>query len=340
MKLGDADKKAFFLHTMITHSPHIFEKDGTYNKNAGSYATGEYAFDVMSRIVKNLKKLDIYDNTLILFIADHGSQQLRDKTCGGLYKNFAPIFNPLLLIKVPNATQEFRENKTTLWNGEIAYAMREFLGIEESQPRISETPFSLLSGQESVERKVNIPLFFKPWNIKTGTPLSEWKKVNFVGQFRDLDKVMEVDMNRYLVPKAKLAIYAGADPFIRLGLLNFSVNKRTVFNSYSPGALFVYHDGQKYYHTHCNPGKLEQTFATIENRINPQAPFFAIGMQVKKDDMIFIKKKLSKHFSKQALPKNTNRFNFIFCNDKATNGAPFFKISTDNLLWKAKKGFN
>ena len=101
-----------FHHSILTHLPTVkFRDDKPYGTGSydygfqGKVAEGKWAVNKIINLIKNLKKAHIFDNTMIIISADHGSRYMPpsfDKEIS--YSRYAP----LLLIKQLNRQGSFQ----------------------------------------------------------------------------------------------------------------------------------------------------------------------------------------------------------------------------------------
>ncbi|MDR1903152.1 MAG: hypothetical protein LBQ88_12845 [Treponema sp.] len=116
------------LHCMVPHGPWLFTPDGKFTESGTILSDSEFSMNLMSMMLKRLKALGIYDNSLIVFWSDHGNQmQMRpmegDSNLIRKYNEFVKwlpeyfsyqgnsrsdvgAHNPFLLIKYPYLQQE------------------------------------------------------------------------------------------------------------------------------------------------------------------------------------------------------------------------------------------
>lgn len=76
-----AKKRMVWLHTLQTHYPVRFTKDGAFSFDLSPddvYGEIADAFTMTEGLLRKLKELGVYDNTLILIISDHGFKPLKE----------------------------------------------------------------------------------------------------------------------------------------------------------------------------------------------------------------------------------------------------------------------
>jgi len=94
--------------------------DGGYDE---AFATANYEFEFLNKIIKRMKELNIYDNTTIILVSDHGIGY------GGNWHDSA--INPLLMIKERNAGGEFKISDKLMSNADI-YAITTYIASKKS----------------------------------------------------------------------------------------------------------------------------------------------------------------------------------------------------------------
>ena len=165
----------------------------------------------MSDLLKKIKLLGAYDNSLIIFTADHGGLTPKDKTYGGLLplSGLTAGYNPLLMIKPPQANYPFRISNMTTWIGDIAPTIREYLG----RP-LKGKGRSLLKREEG-GRILNSPLYIRPDQVSYTDKLDTWKRIDFVGNFSNLSSVVKKnDLHNMLRTTANIELSAGLDHYL------------------------------------------------------------------------------------------------------------------------------
>lgn len=124
------DKKFLWIHSLQTHAPVRFMEDGKFSfELTVNDIKGEItdALNMLSRIVKKLQALGVYDNSLIIILSDHGFPTIRKLTAisteqlylGTPLGPFGPAagqYEPTLMVKPPNAHGQvgYRDTAITL----------------------------------------------------------------------------------------------------------------------------------------------------------------------------------------------------------------------------------
>lgn len=109
------------------------EEIQTYQVNAATLLRlGEF-FDY-------LRKEDVYNNTKIIIVADHGyTRKGPFSDFSFREKNIAGSFNPLLLVKDFNAPNEIKTDNTFMTNADVPYIATEHLYQEQKNPYSGES---------------------------------------------------------------------------------------------------------------------------------------------------------------------------------------------------------
>ena len=103
----------------------------------------------------------------------------KDTTYGGLLpksRHYAG-FNPLLMVKPPQATAPLNISRMTAWLGDIAPTVRDYLGIPPAGQGRS------LIKPEDPARRLHSPLFLRGDQDPFWGKLADWKRVEFHGVF-------------------------------------------------------------------------------------------------------------------------------------------------------------
>jgi len=140
----DEENRLLYFWNYGTHAPHVVSRDGTLNLEPGRltwYATAErifldeayFFFSQLARLFERMKELDVYDNSLIIIVSDHGTFfdpgvwdehgiYMDDVDFGiGHFGNFRPIqmYNAVLMVKPPNAEGFAEITHDVAWNGDV-----------------------------------------------------------------------------------------------------------------------------------------------------------------------------------------------------------------------------
>jgi hypothetical protein len=114
-----------YIHVMMTHNPMVVNKDCTYVGSTLLTSRGSItnqskcSLDTVIKLFDQMKKLNVYDNTLIVMHADHGSwaepYRFDPQTINKYLKKSIPqqasaLSLPLLAIKPINAKDKFKNS--------------------------------------------------------------------------------------------------------------------------------------------------------------------------------------------------------------------------------------
>jgi hypothetical protein len=212
LHIGNSSRKALLLHSYISHPPFVFDENGRYapHSNAG---TSIFTTKMLSRLLEKIKQLGVYNSSLIIVVADHGGMGIRDRTMGGVFEGsdrLEVIFNPLLMVKPPNATQTLHKSEMSVWLGDVYETVRDYLGFEPNEDH--EFPcISLLQPAQDVTRILELPLFIRPDQISYSSALGNWVRKDGRGQFVDFGSVSGENLLNRLRPGANIMLFAGVD---------------------------------------------------------------------------------------------------------------------------------
>jgi len=201
------------LHSDVSHSPNNIAADGCYieDRGRGFEGTSMYVAREAARLIEKLKVLGVYETSLIIFVSDHGWMNIRDKTMGlpvDAAKGLPLEYNPLVMVKPPYARGPCRDSAMSVWLGDVATTVRDFLGVPVTNQGY--TTYSLL-GKDQVDRELNVPIFFHPDQSPYYGSLAEWPRREVQGTFMDYVSAAVQEPERLLDGKAKLKLFAGVD---------------------------------------------------------------------------------------------------------------------------------
>jgi len=127
--------KPFFawIHYFDPHHPH--EPPNPYNQTfAHDLYQGEIAFsdESFGKIIAQLKRLNVYDNTLIIFTSDHGEGNNEHNEATHSLLIYNSTLHVPLIVKYPN--QQYANTRISNWTGlvDIFPTVMDVLGIEIS----------------------------------------------------------------------------------------------------------------------------------------------------------------------------------------------------------------
>jgi len=202
------------LHSMLTHPPNNLTATGKYEVDTGNgyVGTSVYAAKELARLCSKLRDLGVYDSTLIIAVADHGSMNIRDTTMGGKFSppHQLPLeYNPLLMVKAPNAHGPCRDSSMSVWIGDVATTVRDYLAVQ-AKPQAMFSSRSLLH-PENEQRTLNVPIFFRPDQVGHYASLLKWTRQDFTGTFRDYGAVGFARPEKLLQTKSQVKLFVGVD---------------------------------------------------------------------------------------------------------------------------------
>lgn len=282
------------LHSMLTHPPNNLTATGKYevDKGQGYEGTSVYAAHELTRLCAKLRALGVYDNTLIIAVADHGAMKISDITMGGAFpasKRLPLEYNPLLMVKAPHKRGPCYDSTMSVWLGDVATTVRDFLGTPSKELAMVATR-SLLQ-PELAQRILTVPIFFRPDQVSHYDALSKWIRQDFKGTFRDFGAVGAVKPEQLLQSKSQVKLFVGVDKMnmeiLKTGWTkdrnipyrgSIEVNNRLLAKLTSPGIAVV--TGTK------DAGYQVQIFTDMKageafvNSISPERDRLAVGLQV------------------------------------------------------------
>jgi len=198
----------------LTHPPYKLTADGHYVHDKDNEYEGQslYAVRELARLCNKLRALGVYDSTLLIAVADHGLMPIKDKTMGGIFNGsevFPLQFNPLLMVKAPDAFEPFRVSKMSVWLGDVAVTVRDFLGVPDNAGDMFASR-SLLKPEVS-GRDLNVPVFFRPDQVHHYASLAKWVRQDMNGKFIDYGAVCSANPENMLKMRAKVTLSSGID---------------------------------------------------------------------------------------------------------------------------------
>jgi len=212
LKVGDFSKKALFIHNDISHPPYIFDEDGRYMPGADAAIVSIFTTKTIIRLFERLREIGLYDSSLIIVAADHGGHNIDDRSMGGVFEGAFSLdvsLNPLLMVKPPNAKHSLRQSEMSVWLGDVAETARDFLGVQSTQRGVY--PVRSLLGAEDVDRKLKVPIFFRPDQEGYHSALANWKEVNVHGTFHAYGAASHLNPIDLLKTGAGITLIAGKD---------------------------------------------------------------------------------------------------------------------------------
>jgi hypothetical protein len=205
---------AILFHSRITHPPNNLSADGHYvpDNGKGYEGTSIYATKELVRLCRRLRALGVYDRTLVIAVADHGAMKIRDETMGGKFpaSHLLPVYyDPLLMVKAPGAHGPCRDSAMSVWLGDVAATVRDFLGVSSNLPTTFNTR-SLLQ-PEMPQRVLDVPIFFRPDQASYHSSLAKWIRQDVKGFFKDYGEISSEKPENLLQAKANIKLFSGID---------------------------------------------------------------------------------------------------------------------------------
>ncbi|MDR2600784.1 MAG: hypothetical protein LBC73_10990 [Oscillospiraceae bacterium] len=144
LRLGNDEKKLMYFWNYGTHTPVLVSRDGEINTDVNTFSWHGiseelyinemyFFFNQLERLFNVMHELDVYDNSLIILVADHGTFfspemwvehvhyihnfELMQRNFG----NFWPTqtYNPILMVKPPYADGSAIVSYNPAWNGDV-----------------------------------------------------------------------------------------------------------------------------------------------------------------------------------------------------------------------------
>jgi len=214
LHVTDGMGSVLVLHSLLTHPPNNLTDSGSFSPEVGRGYEGAsvYAARELARLCEKLRSLGVYDSTLIIAVADHGAIAVKDMTMGGrfLSPKLLPVdYNSLIMIKAPGASGPCRDSSMSVWLGDVATTVRNFLNIPvDAHPLIASR--SLLI-PEDPHRTLKVPVFTRPGKASYHSSLNEWVRHDFEGTFVDYGTIFASKVETQLQQRAKIVLFHGID---------------------------------------------------------------------------------------------------------------------------------
>lgn len=237
---------AHFHHYMFTHSPVTFNNQCTYKnhhsvrqKKLSAIEETECALRKFVLFINKLKKIQAYDNSLIFFVSDHGTEcrfnpslspqsyRVSERWCLSRY-------TPLLMLKPLNAkeplqTDNFQSSlldipnticETT--NNQVLCQKYEGVNLLSIQPEDKLSKREILVIKESASYDARGYDQFDIVNISRDKPISEYFQIKFFPRImlgKDLPSIIEgniIGQGRLAEPKTHKKGFLTYGPYINL----------------------------------------------------------------------------------------------------------------------------
>lgn len=216
LQVAKRNGSVLVLHSMLSHPPYKLAADGHYEQGKENEYEGQslYAVRELARLSARLRALGVYDSTLLIAVADHGAMPVKDMTMGGRIpaRDSRPErlhFNPLLMVKAPGAAGACRDSSMTVWLGDVAATVRDFLGVQGKADALFATR-SLLQ-PELPGRTINVPLFFRSDQVDFYAPLAKWVRQDVTGDFPAYAAAIDASPENLLKSKTDVTLFSGVD---------------------------------------------------------------------------------------------------------------------------------
>jgi hypothetical protein len=150
-----------FIHVYTTHAPFVVGSDceridkKTFRSRGDidrMVDQGACAILRLAQLIQRLRELELYDNTLIVVTADHGSME-RALDMGDLHSASHPDLNrtlPLLLVKPFEAAGPMRRSGVPASLSDVAHTVAELAGLDADFPGASLFNEAGLTGRRRV----------------------------------------------------------------------------------------------------------------------------------------------------------------------------------------------
>ncbi len=214
LHVGQSDCRLLYLLSKLSHPPWGFAENGELQADADWRTSSRFAVRSVVALIERLKELDAFDNTLLILTSDHGCIPLVDPTMGidlGAAVGMPFDFNPLLMVKRVGHNDPLRVSEMPTWLGDVAATVREELGVQSA----SEARFATRSLLQSEDRnrRLKLPVFFRPETASYHGPLKDWIRVDVEGGFEDFVRATSADINQMLAKGGRIVLRAGIDAY-------------------------------------------------------------------------------------------------------------------------------
>ena len=137
-----------YIHTMASHHPwDIIDDDGVFHADVSPYENNKWTIYTLGKWISWMKKNDVYDNTKIIIISDHGPHwghydgeididvPFIENDSINIDIKVAMALNPLLLVKDFNSKGSLRQDWRFMSNGDAAA-----IAFDENDPTKGKAP--------------------------------------------------------------------------------------------------------------------------------------------------------------------------------------------------------
>lgn len=219
------DKKFIWFHSLQTHYPVRFTKDGVFSLDLTPddvYGEIVDALTMVGRLIDRLKELNIYDNSLIFIISDHGFLPLPKMKSLNAEKNYLlyPIsmplvrlgqYSPLLMMKPPHRNEPLGYSDSAAALIDIRKTINEFTSSGRGEPF---TGVNLLDFAKNPKERT-VPAFkllLKENTLQMFNSTEDWEEVTLKLPFskyflENSDEIFAKSLQDLLALKSALATY-------------------------------------------------------------------------------------------------------------------------------------
>ena len=135
-KFSQTDNTFTLFNNKLTHDPQLlnypnYDLTGTNDKNYTSpmdmndiftlqhYHVNMAALKLLGKYMDFLRNKEVYDNTRIIIVSDHGNYGLKTPNGNEFIEKYFIRFNPLLMVKDFNQNEEFKTDETIMTNADV-----------------------------------------------------------------------------------------------------------------------------------------------------------------------------------------------------------------------------
>jgi hypothetical protein len=172
-------------HNMIPHGPHLVTPDGKFTNDATMLSGGEFSMNLMSLLLKRLKELDIYDNSLIVFCSDHGQPMNGGQSLDDMQRHSDSIRKLKEFINWAPAYFSYRgKDNNSLWQVSMynSLLLIKHPYVQQENLVVRDNPVAMLYLHQLFEQALNAP---------------DWKAGVLTGVFDNMKGPIEVRLLRH-----------------------------------------------------------------------------------------------------------------------------------------------
>ncbi len=162
LKLSD-DKRFKFIHLIGTHYPYEMNSDlvqiPAITTNAQAIDTAKGVLKIVSSYIDELKNNDVYDNSTIVLIADHG------------FYLEGVLTNPLVMVKQPNSDIPFTVSQAPVSHYDLHATIMSSINLN-NDGKYGKSMFDILPGEER-ER------IFYQYNLNEGSTDTKFRLIEW-----------------------------------------------------------------------------------------------------------------------------------------------------------------